>query len=172
MLVDLEEPHVSARDGLPGPASNGQRDPPEDLVGLLPGAECRPLVRSDHEHSVLRLLGAKEVHREGVGVEAHIGAGKGQPCKLEAYLRRGNRPSVARTLGDQNEQPIDAQLPKGALRERDVAEVRRVERAAEDRDRQSVTVSSPISISAPGLAPAARSAASSTGNSGTVPTTR
>ena len=76
-------------------------------------------------------------------------------------------------LGDEDEQPVGAELIPSALRERNVAEVRRVEDAAEDRGgHDRIRVSSPTSTSAPVLAPAARRAASSSSGPGAEPVTR
>ena len=63
---------------------------------------------------------------------------------------------VSGARDDEHEQPVGAERAERSLGERHVAEVRRVERAAEDRRPHRVDVSSPTSTSAPVLAPAAR----------------
>ena len=68
---------------------------------------------------------------------------------------------MARVGDDDHHDPLEAELPLGGVRERDVAVVRRVERAAEQADHSHTSVSSPISTSVPVRAPAALSAASS-----------
>jgi hypothetical protein len=108
-------------------------------------------------------------------VQPHLGIGQlaeGQPGKLEPGRRVEHGRLVPGILGDEHEQSVGSELPQRSLRQGDVAEMGRIEGAAEDRRLQRVTVSSPISTSAPALAPTARSASSSASRSGGVPTTR
>ena len=175
MLVDLEDTDVAGRRRPARTLRHRDRDTAEDLLVLFPGVERCPLVGPDDEHRVPRILGPQEVHGEGVVVEPHLRARYGperQVRERETVLRRGNGRLVAGALRDEHQHPVHAEAPQGAFGERDVTDMGRVERPAEDRRRQSVTVSSPISTSAPGFAPTARRASSSTGRSGGVPTTR
>jgi hypothetical protein len=175
MLLDPEDLNVAFWNGLTGPRGYGNWDQSQDLLRLLPGVERLPLVGADHEHRVLELLVAKEIDRVRMRIRSHLHAGhvrKGQAGELEPGPGVQHRRLVAGALGDQHEHPIDAELAQRSLGERDVTQVRRIERSAEKRRPQSVTVSSPISTSAPGFAPTARSASSSASRSGGFPTTR
>jgi hypothetical protein len=174
MLLDLEDLHV-ARGGnrLARAGRNGDRNQAQDRVWLLPGVEDSPLVGADHKYGVLELLVAQQVDREGMVVQPHVGVGqgrKGQARELEPCRGIEHRRLVARVCGHEDKKPIGTELAKRALGQRDVTEMRRVEGAAEDRSPQSVTVSSPISTSAPALAPTARNASSRASRSGGVPT--
>jgi hypothetical protein len=175
MLVDLEALDRPLRNGLTGSRSDGDRDQPQDLVRLLPGVERRPLVGAEDEDRVLERLASKQIDRVGMGIQPHLDTRhllEGQPRQLEPRRRIEHRRLVAGPFRDEDEHAVDAEFPKGPLCQCDVTEVRGIEGAAENRRRQSVTVSSPISTSAPGLAPTARSASSSTSRSGGLPTTR
>ena len=78
-----------------------------------------------------------------------------------------------RRVGDDRDvQVVDAEVLHGRPCERDVAEVRRVEAAAEDADYCHSSVSSPISTSWPLRAPAALSTASSSSPCGASPMIR
>ena len=161
MRRDLEDANPAAGHRLARPGGDRNRDPAQDLVRLLPRVERSPLVGADHEHGVLELVVAQEVDRVAMRVEADLRAGqvpKGQPRQLEASRSVEDSRFVSWVLGHEDEQPVCTELPQRALRQRDVAEMRRVEGAAEDRRRQRITVSSPTSTSAPGFAPTARSA--------------
>jgi hypothetical protein len=108
-------------------------------------------------------------------VQPHLGVGqvaKGQPGQLEPGRGIEHRWLVAGVRGHDHEQPVGAELAQRSVPQRDVTEVRRIKRATEDRRRQSVTVSLPISTSAPVLAPTARRAFLSASPSGGVPSTR
>jgi hypothetical protein len=175
MLVDLETLHVHVRHGLTGARTHGDTDEPQDLLRLLPRVECRPLVGAEDEHAVLERLGSKSIDRVGIRIHAHLHAGhvlEGEARQFEPRRGIEHCRLVAGPFCDEDEQAVDAEFPNRPLCECDVTKVRRIERAAEDRRRQSVTVSSPISTSAPGFAPTARSASSSTSRSGGLPTTR
>jgi hypothetical protein len=161
MRLDLEDANPAAGHRLARPRGDRHRDPAQDLVRLLPRVERSPLVGADDEHGVLELLVTQEVDCVGVRVEAGLCAGyvlKRQPRELEARGSVEHSRFVSRVLGHEHEEPINAELSQRPFRQRDVAEMRRVEGAAEDRRRQRITVSSPTSTSAPGFAPTARSA--------------
>jgi hypothetical protein len=175
MLLDLEHLDILLRNRLSRTHGDRDGDQPQDLLRLPPAVERGPLIGADHEHGVVELLVAEQFDRIGVLVEPHLRVGQvpeGQPGKLEPGRRIEHSRLVTRFLCHEHEQPVGPELPQRSFRQRDVAEMRRVERAAEDRRRQSVTVSSPISTSAPVFAPAARSTSSSSSPSGGVPTTR
>ena len=175
MLIDLEDLDATRRHGLTRPRGNRDWNQAQELLRLLPGVEHGPLIGAEDEHGVLEVLVAEQVDRVGVVVQPHLRFGqvpKGQPCQLEPSRGIEHRRLVSGIRGHENEQPAGAELAQRSLRQRDVAKVRRIERAAEDRRRQSVTVSSPISTSAPLLAPTARNACSSASRPGGVPSTR
>jgi hypothetical protein len=158
ILLDLEDPDVPRRHRPTWARGNRDRDPAEDLVRLLPRVEDGPLVGADDQHGVLEPLVAQEVDRVGMPVEPDLCAGhvpKRQPRQLEPGRSVKHGGLVPRVLGHKDEHAVCAELPLRPLRKRDVAEMRRVEGAAENRRRQRITVSSPISTSAPALAPTA-----------------
>src|SRR5205807_5355505 len=88
--LDLEEqdalgPGERLDDGVelgPGEAGpGGDRDPRplEHLLRLAPVEELAELVGAHDEDRVVELLGAEELDRAGVRVEAHVVAGEGGP---------------------------------------------------------------------------------------------
>lgn len=175
MLLDLEDLDVALRDRLAGARSDCDGDQPQDLLWLFPGVEHGPLVGADDEDRILELLVSQKVNGVGMVVQAHLGVRQvreGQPRQLEPSLGIEHRRLVSGARSHEDEQAIGAELAQRSFRQRNMSQVRRIERAAEDRRRQSVTVSSPISTSAPGLAPTARSASSSASRSGGFPTIR
>ena len=92
----------------------------------------------------------------------------------EARRRCGVDVLVPGVGDDPHEQPVEPEMLDRLARERDMPVVGRVEGAAEDADPAhcQIMTSSPISTSAPGFTPAARSASSSSSPSGAAPTTR
>ena len=175
MLIDLEDLDATRRHGLTRPRGNRDWNQAQELLRLLPGVEHGPLIGAEDEHGVLESLVPEQVDCEGMVVQPHLGVGqvaKGQPCQLQPGRGIDHRWLVPGVRGHDHEQPVGAELAQRSLRQCDVTEVQRVERATEDRRRQSVTVSSPISTSAPVLAPTARRASSSASPSGGVPSTR
>jgi len=119
MLVDLEDPHVPLGDGLAGPCGDRDGNQPQDLLGLLPGVDRRPLVGAEHEYGCFRWFFAKEVDRVGMRVEPHFGvadAFEGQSRQLEPRCRVGDCRLVPRTLRHEDEQSIDTQFPERSLR--------------------------------------------------------
>ena len=100
-------------------------------------------------------------------------SGERRPRELEPRLGRRRRPSLwPGRRGDEHDARDRGRAPPSPCRsERDVAVVRRVERAAEEPDHgTNSNVSSPTSTSSPARAPAARSARSSSSSLGGVPT--
>jgi hypothetical protein len=78
-----------------------------------------------------------------VVVEPNFGVRKARerdPGKLQAGLCIELGPSVTRALDHQHEEAVGAERLQRTLGQCQVAEVRRIERAAEDRRPQSVTV--------------------------------
>ena len=174
-LVDLEDLDVSHRRRLPGSRRHSNGNQAQDLVWVLPRIECRPLIGADHEHRILPRSVSEQIDRVRVVVEPNLGTRQvteGKVGELEPGIGVENRRLVPRSLGYEHEEPVGAKAPERSLGERHVTEMRRVEDAAEDGAPHKVTVSSPISTSAPGFAPAARNASSSWARSGGVPTTR
>jgi hypothetical protein len=91
--------------------------------------------------------------------------------ELEPRVRGREDVLVARVGDDVDEQTVEPEQLHGRQGERDVPVVRRIEGAAQKPYCHSRT-SSPTSTSAPRLTPALRSASSSSGAGGGVPTTR
>ena len=106
-----------------------------------------------------KLSGAQRVDRVGVVVALHLGdrdLGKGGAGELDALLDRGLDGLVRRLRDDEDEEPVEAEAVHRLAREDDVADVRRVERAAEEARGHS----SSNSTTASGFTPAARSSSS------------
>src|SRR5262249_12425566 len=80
--------------------------------------------------------------------------------------------SMRRPGDKQHDELVEVQLPQGGLGQHEMAVVRRIEGAAKDADQSSSRSSPSTSTSSPVLAPAARSAASSSPPSGARPVTR
>src|SRR6266508_4022659 len=155
--VDLEEANASLvlrHDRRPlhsGSGGDAERNPLEHRVRLLPRGEVAVLIGDN--------LGAGQ-------------AGEREPRKGEPLLERGLDRLVPRVVADEHEQLVEVEFLERAARELDVPEVRWIEGAAEEPDHSKTSVSSPISISCPLRAPAARSACSSSSPSGARPWTR
>src|SRR5206468_3408454 len=97
---------------------------------------------------------------------------KGRARQLEAGRRVERHVLVSGTLGDEHDDPRQAEERLCGADELDVAGVRRVEGAAvEPGGHESSITSSPTSISSPFRAPAARSTASSSSPAGGLPVT-
>ena len=148
----------------------------EHPLRLLPREEARELVRADEEDRIVQRQRLERVDRPRERVERDLGLlerRKRQLGEEEPDLRSGADVLVARILDDPHEQPVEVESLDAAPCELDVAQVRRVERAAEDADAHShSSSSSPISTSTPRRMPAPRSASSSSSSLGTAPTTR
>ena len=104
-----------------------------------PGAssrEVRELVRADQEDRVLGRPPLLEgVDRAGVPVELDLrlrNVLEREPRELEARVGRRRRPLVPGVLDDEDEEPLEAEVLDRGPGERDVADVRRVEGAAQD----------------------------------------
>src|SRR6266508_156416 len=179
--VDLEEANASLvlrHDRRPlhsGSGGDAERNPLEHRVRLLPRGEVAVLVCAQQEDRVAGRLGAQAVDRVAVRIGDHLGAGQAgerEPRKGEPLLERGLDRLVPRVVADEHEQLVEVEFLERAARELDVPEVRWIEGAAEEPDHSKTSVSSPISISCPLRAPAARSACSSSSPSGARPWTR
>ncbi len=145
-----------------GAGPDGELHPAQDLVRLLPGGKRSRLVGADDEVGVAEAAAADRVHGVRVRVEHDLPqALERGPGHAEPVFCARNGVLVARALRDQNDETLDGQLLERRPREGDVAVVRGIEPPAEEPDQPSSMRSSPISISAPGRAPAARRAASS-----------
>ena len=109
----------------------------------------------------------------GCGVELGPLAGKGRPDERQPLGCRRLDGLVRRVRGDQNHRLVEAECLACRVQQRNVPEVRRVERPAEEPDHgTNWNESSPTSTAAPRRAPASRSARSSSSSLGGVPTTR
>ena len=106
-------------------------------------------------------------------VEQDFVVRKRSPCELETHVGWSVDVFVAGIGGDEDDEPVEAELGLGAPCELDMAAMGRVERTAEQPQHQaSSNSSSPISTVAPSFAPAARNARSSSSSEGGVPSTR
>ena len=106
-------------------------------------------------------------------IELDLVAGERRAGQDEAVEARGMDAFVRRVSDDNDDEALELELPGRGLRQRDVADVRRVEGATENAGGQAITmVSPPTSTSVPFRAPAARSAASSSAAGGGSPRTR
>ena len=105
-------------------------------------------------------------------VDLDLPPGKSRPRERDPGLDRAVDVLVPRVGHDHHHDLAEPQLVLGRVRERHMADVRRVECAAEETGHSSTSVSSPTSTSLPVRAPAARSAASSSSWGGGEPSTR
>ena len=109
----------------------------------------------------------------GQRIEHDLVVGEGGARQLQTDLGGRLHVLVARIGGDEHEQALEPELLLRAARQLDVAEMRWVERAAVQAERQaSSNSSSPTSTVAPCFAPAAFKARSSSSSDGGVPRTR
>ena len=122
----------AARAGKPGPRRHGEPRELEHRVGLLPGEEVAnwsaPITKSGSSNS----LGAEQVDRARVRVEPHVVVGERRPRELEPVSAGASTLLVARRRGDEHDEPRQAEVLLRRPRDRDVADVRRIERAAEE----------------------------------------
>ena len=132
--------------------------------------EVGRLVGADDEESLL--AASDRLGRERMGVEPDLQVGESRLRHLQPRLGIGDDPAVPRVLLHPDLELVDRQLVACRLRERDVSQVRRVERAAEDPLHPSSTSSPSISTSSPVFAPAALSASASSLSPGGRPATR
>src|SRR6266545_27110 len=161
--------------GIAGTARDAQPRELEDRVRLLPLREVGELVGADQKDGVVPAPLAEHVDGACVAVELDLPPGKRSPRQLEASVGGTVNGLVPRLGDDDHDEPVEPQLPDGCVSERDVSDVRGVERAPEQagHGRQpSTSVSSPTSTSLPFRAPAARSAPSSSSAGGGSPSTR
>src|SRR5215203_4958935 len=144
----------------PRPGTDDDPGQPAHLARFPPAREALPLVAAENEVRAIQLCRSQEVHRERMVVEPYFAEPPQRDLgQVAADLRVCDDALVAGPLGDQDEQPLGAELIPGALRERDVAEMRRVEHAAENcGGHERISVSPSTSTSAPVFAPAARKA--------------
>lgn len=113
--------------------SDGEAHVTQDLVGLLPRREGGPLVGAHDEDRVSEAAITHRVDREGVLVERHlVGEVEREPREPQSLLGRRDHLAVARCGGDEDEQAVDGQLVERRVGEGDVADLRRVEAAAQD----------------------------------------
>ena len=108
----------------------------EHPLRVLPGRECGQLVGADQEDRVVVAGGLERV--DGIAVRLQLDGcvelGERELGHGKAVLDRRLGGLVRRVGDDRDVEVVDAEARHGRLRERDVAEVRRVEPAAEDAD--------------------------------------
>src|SRR5918999_814693 len=191
---DLEERHATgileaAEDALQllavvaGPRRHAEAREPQHLVRLAPRGELRELVGADEEDelavALARPAGRLDRVRRLASFELPPGELDALPAREgglgKAVPHLGGRADllVRRAPRGDDDHALEREVVESAVDERDVAVVRRIERAAEESGHSSTCTSSPTSISCPRRAPAARSAStSSLSSAGGVPTTR
>ena len=142
--------------------------------GSFQRRERRALVGADDEDRLAEAPVADGVDGERVLVEHDlVGEIEREPREPQPLLGRRDHLAVARRRRDEHEQPVDRQLLERGPGERDVADLRRVEGAAEDPGRHWNSSTSPsTSTSSPSFAPTSRSARSSSSSEPGVPCTR
>ena len=143
----------------------------EHRLRLLPREEVDELVGTDEEQRIVEALRTEQVDRARIRVEAHVVVGERCARELEPHVGREVDVLVAGPLRHEHDEAREREALLRAFGERDVARMRRVERAAEQAYCHS-SVSSPISTSSPSRAPAALRIASSSCPSGGRPVTR
>ena len=109
----------------------------EHALGVLPLEERGELVGADEEHRIVEPERLERVDRARERVEAHLGLverREGELREKQPHARSGADLLVPRILDDPDEQPVEREVLDATPRELDMADVRRVERAAEDAD--------------------------------------
>jgi hypothetical protein len=141
-------------------------------VRLLPGEEVAELVGADQEERIRVAALAEQVNRPGVSVEHDLAPRERGPRQRQARLGVALDALVARIRDDEDDEAVEREAPLGLLDERDVPDVRRIERTAEEAGQRNSSTSSPTTTSSPSFTPAARSASSSASPEGGRPMTR
>ena len=150
--------------------------------GSFQPRERRELVSAEEEDRVLRPALLERVDRSRVRVELDAGVRdirEREPRELEAGLGRRRRLLVAGIGDDEDEKRLEPVVLARRSRELDVADVRGIERAAEDPEARlrlghscHSSTSPSTSTSTPLRMPAARSASSSSAGGGVRPAIR
>src|SRR5207244_10242320 len=104
--------------------------PLEHLLRLAPGEKGAELVGADHEYGIVDALGPEQLDGAPVGVESDVVTGEGRGREREAVLRGRLDRAMGRTLVHEDDEPLDPEALPRRVGHRDVAEMRRVERAA------------------------------------------
>ncbi len=170
-VADLVERGVDLLGRETGPRADSEPRQLEHGVGLLPRREVAELVGTDDEQRVVEALAAEEIDRPRIRIEPHVFVGKSSARKLEPRLRRQPDVLMARRGGHKHDELRNREVLLRRPRQLDMADMRRVERAAEEAYPHS-SVSSPTSTSSPSRAPAALRIASSCAGSGGRPVMR
>jgi hypothetical protein len=119
---------------VPGPRADGELHPAEDLVRVLPPVERAALVGADDEEGISEAPAAHRVDGERVRVRHDLdrpeplerGSGHAQP-----RVGVGDDLPMTRALLHEDGELVDRQLLERRAGERHMADVRRVEGAAE-----------------------------------------
>ena len=158
--------------GNPGRVATASRVRSRTSSGSAPAGEVAELVGADHEDRIVEALRPEQLDRPRVRIEADVVAGERRPGELEP--RRGGRvhAAVSGPLHHEHDEPLDGEALARCRGDRNVPEVRWIERAAVEDGHSHSSTSSPISTSWPSRAPAARRIASSSSSGGGVPVTR
>jgi hypothetical protein len=119
---------LAARKARPG--RDRQPRALEYLLGLAPGEKVPELVGADHEHRIVEPLGAKQLNGARIGVEANVVGRKGSTCQRQPILGGRVDSTVPGPFADEDHELVHAELPSRGVCDRDVAEMRRVERTA------------------------------------------
>jgi hypothetical protein len=158
------------------PRSHAEPGEFEHRVRFLPGQEVAELVRADQEERIGPVAVPQQVDRPRVPVEADVLVRERGARELEPGFRIDVDALVPGSGSDQDDEVRQLEMRLRRLRERDVTEMRRVERASVEgggvQPYSQSRVSPPTSTSSPFRAPAAFSAASSSSESGGLPETR
>jgi hypothetical protein len=93
----------------------------EHPVRFAPGEECAELVGSDHEHGIVEALGAEQLDRARVRVEADVVTREGRGREGDSVLGGGVDSSMAWTLVDEDYELLDAEALPYGVGDRDVA---------------------------------------------------
>ena len=171
-MAELLDDPVELVAGEARPSRDRKTRPLEHLGRLAPGEEVPELVGAQHEQRIVEALGAKQLDRPRIRVEAHLVVWKGRGRERETVIDGRVDHAMSRVLVHENLEPLHVEALSRSVRDCDMAEMRRVERApVQDRHSHSSS-SSPTSTSSPARAPAARRIASSWSSAGGLPVTR
>ena len=154
-----------------GPRGNRESRPLEHLGGLAPVEKAAEQVGSDYEDPVVEVLGSQQLDRAWIGILAGVVMREGRLGQREAILGRCVDRSMTGVLVHEHDEALDSEALARGVGDRDMPEMRRVERASVQ-DYSHSSSSSPTSTSSPARAPAARRIASSSSSAGGVPMTR
>ena len=145
------------------PHRNAEPDELEDALGALPLPEVGELVAADDEDRVVERSRLERVDRASVRIELDVDSGRSSNASRASSRRDSGDAIVSLWPGSATTRTSSLSRPSSLdrrARQGDVADVRRIEGAAEDSYCHS-SASPSSSTSAPRLTPARRSASSS-----------